>query len=575
MNIKAFFNYFSFTFFCFITSIITISAQNQFQIDSLKNLINPQQTDSQRFHLFQQLSTLYESSEIDSSIYYSQKALLHAEKIKNKNGEADCLKSIANMMMLKGEYDASLENELKALQVYRYLNKKDKIGDVLNSIGIIYNYKSNYEKSLDYFLQSLRIREEINDSDGMARVMLNIGNTFNMQENRKTALNYFNQALEIYDKNKEEKNKAFVYNSLAKLYIQHKEYHTALNYLRKSINILKNIKKDPEYPNSLGILSDVYLHLGDYKKSLSYAFQALNFVIANNQNLLISSALNKISNIYQITNQPREALKYAESAMQKANQYQSKYDIQQAAFQLTGIYKNLNDYKKSLEYLELANSIRDDIYNLEKTKVINSLEIDYRIEKQQTQINFLEKARLLKEEGSKNQELQRNFLIIAVLMSTLASIIFLRGSILLKRTHKLQAKQQEEIIAKNAVLEQQKLEITSQAISLKVANEEINLKNEALSLANETLDEKVQERTRILRQQNKQLKEYGFLNAHRLRAPVASVLGLVHLIKISESDGEVDMELIQHLLNATTQLDKIVHEIQDTIEPYYPKKKGN
>jgi light-regulated signal transduction histidine kinase (bacteriophytochrome) len=40
----------------------------------------------------------------------------------------------------------------------------------------------------------------------------------------------------------------------------------------------------------------------------------------------------------------------------------------------------------------------------------------------------------------------------------------------------------------------------------------------------------VQERTRELEKKNKALEEYAFINAHKLRSQVASILGLINLI---------------------------------------------
>ena len=550
---------------------INISAQDTIRSEKFKNTLKSTSPGPEKVALYLQLSKYYESFAPDSSLFYARQGLVLSQKLNLKLHGADCQMEIGVLLMHKGDYDTALENQLQALQLYTKLNEKNKIGECLNLIGILYNYKSNYDKAVDYFLQSLRAREEIKDNDGMAKAMLNIGNALNMQGNKKSAFNYFNQALAIYEKNKEEKNIAFVFNSLARLYIQQKEYHTSLNYLSRASKILEKYLNESEYGNTLSITSDVYIHLGNYSKALEYAYKTLKIIEARLHER--SAILSKIANIYQLTGKNEVALKYAKEAMENANRFQSKVDIEIAAFQLASIYKGLKEYEISLKYYELGNGIKDNIYNLEKAKIINGLEIDYRLEKQQTQIMLLEKERLLREEESKNQNLQRNFLIIAVLMTSLAAIVFLRGSILLKRTHRLQVRQQKEIIAKNLELELQKQEIEQQSMSLREANEEIKLKNEELSLINETLDEKVQERTLILRQQNKQLREYGFMNAHRLRAPVASVLGLVHLIKISEMHKQTDPELIDHLLQASTQLDKIVHEIQETIEPYYPKKK--
>jgi signal transduction histidine kinase len=61
------------------------------------------------------------------------------------------------------------------------------------------------------------------------------------------------------------------------------------------------------------------------------------------------------------------------------------------------------------------------------------------------------------------------------------------------------------------------------------------------------------------------LEEYAFINAHNLRAPVASVLGLINLIKKVELDEEGKV-IVQHLEESATKLDTVVNSITQAIE---------
>ncbi|SFE61259.1 HAMP domain-containing protein [Thermoflexibacter ruber] len=115
----------------------------------------------------------------------------------------------------------------------------------------------------------------------------------------------------------------------------------------------------------------------------------------------------------------------------------------------------------------------------------------------------------------------------------------------------------EEITKKNLILEQQKEQITVQAENLRQLNEEI-------TQINNFLEEKVKEHTAALEAQNKKLLEYAFINSHRLRAPVATILGLMNVIKVT-SNAEEKQACIDMLEKTTQKLDAIVHEIQDTI----------
>jgi HAMP domain-containing protein len=118
--------------------------------------------------------------------------------------------------------------------------------------------------------------------------------------------------------------------------------------------------------------------------------------------------------------------------------------------------------------------------------------------------------------------------------------------------------QHEQIVTKSKLLHLQKSELMTQSENLQMLNEEI-------VKINTNLDEKVKERTAKLEQQNNKLVEYTHYNSHRLRAPVATILGLLNVIKISSNETDLHTSL-QLLEKATQDLDKVVHDIQKILE---------
>lgn len=96
-------------------------------------------------------------------------------------------------------------------------------------------------------------------------------------------------------------------------------------------------------------------------------------------------------------------------------------------------------------------------------------------------------------------------------------------------------------------------------------NREIRAQADEIKNVNENLEGLVKERTKELEQKNKALKEYAFLNSHKVRGPVASILGLTHLIS-ETSLSEQDKKLLEYLKKSAADLDAVIHSINDTIE---------
>jgi signal transduction histidine kinase len=108
-------------------------------------------------------------------------------------------------------------------------------------------------------------------------------------------------------------------------------------------------------------------------------------------------------------------------------------------------------------------------------------------------------------------------------------------------------------------------EIQQQSDEIQTQNEEISAQSEEILRINENLEEMVQERTRELEKKNKALEEYAFINAHKLRSPVATILGLINLISKTKLDHD-GAEINRRLQHTADELDGIVSSITKAIE---------
>lgn len=81
---------------------------------------------------------------------------------------------------------------------------------------------------------------------------------------------------------------------------------------------------------------------------------------------------------------------------------------------------------------------------------------------------------------------------------------------------------------------------------------------------NETLAKKVEQRMEELKAKNKILEDYAFINSHNLRAPVASIMGIVKLFSYMELDPE-KAQMVEYLNKATAELDEVIRGISKKI----------
>ena len=64
-----------------------------------------------------------------------------------------------------------------------------------------------------------------------------------------------------------------------------------------------------------------------------------------------------------------------------------------------------------------------------------------------------------------------------------------------------------------------------------------------------------------IREQNEKLKEIAWIQSHKVRGPVASILGLMQLFDYSAAGNEENADLLLKMKEATTTLDNVIREI--------------
>jgi len=68
-----------------------------------------------------------------------------------------------------------------------------------------------------------------------------------------------------------------------------------------------------------------------------------------------------------------------------------------------------------------------------------------------------------------------------------------------------------------------------------------------------------------LREQNEGLREIARINSHEVRRPVVSILGIAQLFDKSHQDMSLNNQLIDWLYDSTSQLDEIIHKVEEKV----------
>jgi signal transduction histidine kinase len=134
-----------------------------------------------------------------------------------------------------------------------------------------------------------------------------------------------------------------------------------------------------------------------------------------------------------------------------------------------------------------------------------------------------------------------------------------------KRTEEL-AQQNEELIQSQEEISAQRDIVSEQNLQLQKAREIIEKQNEETTIRNETLEAQVEERTRDLVEYNQQLEQFAFISAHNLRAPVARILGLGHILNLCPDDLHEARTIVDKIVFTTEELDRVVRDLNTVLD---------
>jgi tetratricopeptide (TPR) repeat protein len=474
--------------------------------------------DSILYDIYLRRAIFYEPVKYDSSLYFAQKALDLATKL---GQVAWMLRSTA----LMGQTYLNMGNEATALQYYFHCTRlallaKDtvQLGRSLRQIGEINTHAGDNERALGFFGEALGAFRGIGHQAEMAHTLNDLGNV----------------------------------NQLLGKWVE------AARLYQESLGLARRAADQAPLAGVLASLGNLALQQRQYAISLQYYTEALSHAQRQDDPQLISDLLVSLGRLYLLRGQPERGITYAQRALTEAKAARSVRHLRiqaKAHLILADSYFAIGNGEEAFVAQKQAITLNDSLTRLRDTEAVAKVNAGFELERKQQE---MDKMRVSAHKNAARQEVNRQLFTAGIVVLSLFSL-------LLVAYYRRKTKTNQALARKNVELEQQKQQIAKQAAQVREANAEISRKNEILSQYAHELDAKVQARTAALLSQNEKLVEYGFINAHRLRAPVASILGLTRLLMMSPLQ-QSEFEVVAALDQTTKQLDGIVHEIKAILE---------
>jgi tetratricopeptide (TPR) repeat protein len=439
----------------------------------------------------------------EKGLMQAKGALEIADSIGYEKGKARSLSILGSAYRSQGNYNQAIDYYYSALRIYEQTNFQRGVAVTLNNIAEAYKKLGNTDEALKY---QLRAHEVVDSTmaDIEALLLNNLGESYLQLDALESAYEYYNQGLEKAKVLGNDRFIAYSYEGLGKIALQRNNIVQARTYFEQSLKLRESLKDGRGIVMSYINLADACKAQGTFQEALSYLFKAMDNAEDSKAQDLLLKAFKKTSQVYEDMGKNKLAL---------------------------------DNYKKHI-------AIRDSLFNSINNQQINFLKASYG-SKINTKENEVLKS--LQEQSQQRLRTQSMFILgITTFLIVLGGLTWM-----LIRNHNILQKANEEMKTKNRHIEANQIEIEQQAEELKSLNEQLELK--------------VLLRTEQLKDKNRTIARYLFLNTYKLRAPVSSILGLINLLQLTGLKGE-PAEIATRLNEAADRMEKELKTIRQMLE---------
>ena len=484
-------------------------------------------------------------------------------------------KAFANHLTIP---DQSLVWAYDALALAKEIGYVKGEAQAMRQIGVVCWTQANYALALKYFIEGLKLAEQLNDQQIIADITGNMGLVYHALGDEREALQYHERALALQKILNNTTRISVTLNNLGDVYRATKDYEKAIACYREAYRLRKETGHAPGMATNIRNIGNVFEAQGQLKEALREYMESMRMSDSLSDKRGMSQCRYSIASVYFKLHDYTQAKRFANNSLSIAAEANFRSFMRDNYLLLSQIDEAMGSLSSSLNNFRKFTSYKDSVLNLQVASEISSYRLDYETEKQRVQIDLLKKEKEIQdaELAKKNSQLILSAIILAMVIAlgvilwrsfkkqkTLNQQLHQKNSEIEDQNHEISA-QRDELIALNEEIRAQQDDLVASRDSLAEKNVSIARMNEEIITINQNLEKLIRERTFALEKQNQQLIQYAFINAHKLRAPVARILGLANLVSTINAD---EREKILGLLRESAhELDDVTRSITEIVQ---------
>ena len=319
----------------------SIQAQRKV-VDSLLQLLPAAKDDTTRIMIMAGLVEPYKNIDLDSGVFYAQRALLLSKQI-NDPYTAYSLDNYGYALFDAGNYPDAIEAHLNALQQFQRSADTAGMSQAYLHLGFVYRNMDEYRKAIDYFNKYKTIADYYNDDQMRLRFWVEAG----------------------------------------KAYEQLNSLDTALLYHQKAMSLALKISTPFGVRGILCNLGTIYSKMGNNQLALESFRSGLQQSLQAEDYRTLARCDNEMANHFYRNKEPDSAIFYSKKALVINQQHLFTVQTLAAGELLKNLYKQQNKYDSAFKYQEIMLAAQDSLMGRDKINRIQSFAFNEQLRQQE------------------------------------------------------------------------------------------------------------------------------------------------------------------------------------------------
>ncbi|WP_375579291.1 tetratricopeptide repeat protein [Marivirga tractuosa] len=501
-------------FFSILISIFLIHSLSAQTIDSLKNLLSSEISESEKKNLLIELCEHYRDSNPNAMRLYAEELITLSKEDTTSNSYAWAQYYLGDYYYLVDDFEKTEKYFLTSYEIFQ--KRENSIGALksASSLANIYFFRDRYKTALNFAESGLDLAYEVDDKATQSNLLALMCDIYTYMERYNLAIQHCVQSLKIKEEMEIKKGKEITLNTIGLIYQELGTYEKAKEYLFDALILAKENGEPYNIATTHSNIGNFYLATGKVENALESFRNAMKIDSASQDKTGLAYSFFDIGKVYKFKGEVDKAMqsfKKSETLAQEINMpelqarigleigevYFAKSDFQNAIQELKNsvtiaqkinssgilkdtyqklskVYDKMGDKNNALIYMKLFMLESERKYKEENIRSIAEIEALYKIDKKEKEIDLLKKDNAIKE----LQADQRSFFIITLSIGLLLLIILI---IILYNRNKLKNRANKALNQQNIAIQEQKEEIETQKEELAETSNKLSDKNQQIT----------------------------------------------------------------------------------------------